>query len=70
MKFTSRLHSKFWFVALALFVVVLGIGEVLAAQTQTPTHHAVFQVNADDPVPMKHAISNSINLVRYYRELN
>jgi hypothetical protein len=44
-KLTWRLRWKRWFAVTALFVVALGIGGVVA------------QVNADDPVPMKHAHS-------------
>ena len=32
------------------------------------THHIAFQVNSDDPVAMKHAITNSLNALKNYRE--
>jgi intracellular sulfur oxidation DsrE/DsrF family protein len=69
-KLVWRPHWKRWFAIPALFVVALGIGGLVAEKLQTHVHRVVFQVNADDPVPMKHAVSNSINLVRHYRELN
>jgi intracellular sulfur oxidation DsrE/DsrF family protein len=54
-------------VACALFAVGLGIGGVVA-NPETGEHRIVFQVNADDPVPMKHVVSNSINLITQYRK--
>jgi intracellular sulfur oxidation DsrE/DsrF family protein len=69
-KLTWGRRWKRWFAFPALFVVALGIGGVVAENVQAHVHRIVFQVNADDPVPMKHAVSNSINLVRHYRELN
>ncbi|MEW6629500.1 MAG: hypothetical protein AB1440_01380 [Pseudomonadota bacterium] len=69
---------KRWLAVAALFIAVFGIGGLVAKNVQTavldvsdnpPHHRIVFQVNADDQVPMKHAVSNSINLVRHYREL-
>lgn len=68
-RFVSHLRWKSWFVIPALLVVAVGIAAVVAENNPTHVHRVVFQVNADDPVPMKHAISNSINLVRYYRKL-
>lgn len=53
----------------ALFAVGLGIGGAAAKNTQTGEHRILFQVNADDPVPMKHAISNSVNLITHYRKM-
>jgi intracellular sulfur oxidation DsrE/DsrF family protein len=51
-----------------VLVISLGIGGVLAARGPGRVHHVVFQVNSDDPVPMKHAISNALNLVRHFPE--
>ncbi len=56
-----------WYAVAALFVIAFGIGGVLAASNSTQVHHIVFQINSDDAVPMKHAISNAINLVNHYR---
>ncbi|WP_461477277.1 DsrE family protein [Mesorhizobium jarvisii] len=76
---TSRMNRKRWLVVPALIIVVLGFGGLVARNVQTavlnisdspPRHHRiVFQVNSDDQIPMKHAVSNSINLVRHYREV-
>ena len=68
-RLASRLRWKLWFAVCALLIVALGIAGFAAENGQTHVHRVVFQVNADDPVPMKHAVSNSINLVRYYRKL-
>lgn len=39
------------------------------AETLHPrAHHIVFQINADDVAPMKHVVSNSVNLVRNFRD--
>ncbi len=67
MRLLSGWGRNRWFAIAALFVIALGIGGVFAASEQARVHHVVFQVNADDPVPMKHAISNAINLVKHYR---
>ncbi|MBA8907563.1 hypothetical protein [Aminobacter ciceronei] len=79
MRSASRMNWKRWLAIPALLIVLFGIGGLVASNVQTavlevsdnpPLHHRiVFQVNADDQVPMKHAVSNSINLVRHYREL-
>ncbi len=73
------MNWKRWLAVPALLILVLGIGGLVARNVQTavlnvpespPLHHRiVFQVNADDQIPMKHAVSNSINLVKHYREL-
>lgn len=73
------MNWKRWVAILALLIAVFGIGGLLARSVQTAVldvsdnpplrHRIVFQVNTDDQVPMKHAVSNSINLVRHYREL-
>lgn len=73
MKRAWRRHWKRRFVAglvaPALFAVGLGIGGVVAKNPQTGAHRIVFRVNSDDPVPMKHAVSNSINLITHYRKM-
>ena len=55
------------------FVVTLAAMETCAASVpndrlvQYPrTHRIVFQVNSDDPVAMKHAITNSLNAMKNY----
>jgi intracellular sulfur oxidation DsrE/DsrF family protein len=67
MKSLSGWGRNRWFVVAALFVIALGIGGVVAANNPTKIHHIVLQINSDDTVPMKHAISNAINLVTHYR---
>jgi uncharacterized protein len=37
---------------------------------KTRTHRIVVQVNSDDPTTMKHAITNSLNAIKNYREKN
>lgn len=80
MRLLSRQTGK-WFLALpVLLILVLGLGGlvttsvqpvVVQASNSAPVEHrVVFQVNADDLAPMKHAISNSINLVRHYRDVH
>jgi len=70
MKKARSLYWKLWFATPALFVAALGLSGVVAANVQTRAHHIALQVNSDHPAPMKHAVSNSINLVRRYREHN
>ncbi len=80
MKLALRLAWKQWLAVPALLIGLLAISGLAARNVQTaviqvsnsaPRHHRiVFQVNADEPAPMKHAISNSINLVRHYRKMN
>ncbi|MGE3829927.1 MAG: hypothetical protein AB7F76_02935 [Parvibaculaceae bacterium] len=41
---------------------------MLAATLRPHPHQVVFQINTDDIVPMKHAVSNTINLVRNFRD--
>lgn len=53
----------------ALLVAAVGVGGFSTDASRALKHRVAFQVNADDQVPMKHAISNSINLVTRYREL-
>lgn len=67
MKSLSGWGRNRWLAVAALFVIALGIGGGLAANNRTQVHHVVFQINSDDTVPMKHAISNAINLVKHYR---
>lgn len=63
------LHSRrAWLAVSAAIVIVLGVGGVLAETLHPHRHQIVFQINTDDIVPMKHAVSNSINLVRYFRD--
>ncbi|MDE1969483.1 MAG: hypothetical protein KGI92_11310 [Alphaproteobacteria bacterium] len=65
----SRLRWKPWFAVPLLLAVAVGIAAFTGENVNTRMHRVVFQVDADDPVPMKHAVSNSINLVQYYRKL-
>jgi len=51
-------------------VLAVGIGGVIAEQRQAEIHRVVFQINSDDIGAMRHAVSNSINLVTYYREIH
>lgn len=79
MRSASRINWKRWVAIPALLIAIFGIGGLLARSVQTAVldvsdnpplrHRIVFQINADDQVPMKHAVSNSINLVRHYREV-
>ncbi len=70
MTFTWARRRTFWFAALALLIIALMLGGVVSNHFQAHIHRIVFQVNANDPIPMKHAVSNSINLVTHYRQLN
>ena len=54
--------------AALLLVLAATIGGVVAKQRDADVHRVVFQINSDNPAAMKHAVSNSINLVKYYRE--
>lgn len=65
-----RRHWKGWIAVCLLLALAAGIGRVVAKTQEAGLHRVVFQVNSDDPAPMKHAISNSINLVKYYRDHN
>lgn len=51
----------------ALIIVAAGIGDTAADYSASRIHRIAVQINSDDVAPMKHAISNSVNLVRYYR---
>ena len=57
------------------FVVTLAAFETCAASAPNDrivqyarTHRIVFQVNSDDPVAMKHAITNSLNAMKNYSD--
>jgi intracellular sulfur oxidation DsrE/DsrF family protein len=41
---------------------------VLAAARHASSHQVVFQINSEDPAPMRHAVSNAVNLARHYRD--
>jgi intracellular sulfur oxidation DsrE/DsrF family protein len=41
-----------------------------AAPPAVSRHHVVFQINNNDEGAMKHAISNSVNLIEAYRQRN
>src|SRR5258707_15839439 len=61
--------------AVALLVTLAVTGECFANSkgAGTPsaqTHRIVFQVNSDDPTTMKHAITNSLNAIKAYRDAN
>lgn len=63
------LHSRrAWLAVSAVIVIALGIGGVLAETLHPRAHQVVFQINADDVAPMKHVVSNSVNLVRNFRD--
>ena len=68
MKFSFRHGRTSWFAIAALFVAMLSYGTAQAENTHIRAHHVALQVNSDDPVTMKHAVSNSMNLIRNYRE--
>ncbi|MGD9724827.1 MAG: hypothetical protein AB7M05_08360 [Alphaproteobacteria bacterium] len=68
MKFSFGHVLTSWFAVAALFVAMLSSGTAQAENTQIRAHHVALQVNSDDPVAMKHAVSNSMNLIRNYRE--
>lgn len=55
-------------IAALAIILALGVGTVLAATGRPPAHHVVFQINSEDPVPMRHAVSNAVNLARHYRD--
>ena len=53
---------------LAFFVVAFGVCGAILAQSRKPdVHRIVFQIDSDAAVPMKHAIFNALNLVKYYQ---
>jgi len=66
----ERLHISrtAWIGVAFLLALAIGIGGVLASNRGAEVHRVVFQINEDDPAAMKHAVSNSMNLTRYYRE--
>ena len=37
---------------------------------KTRSHHIAIQVDSDDPTTMKHAITNSLNMIKSYSEKN
>jgi intracellular sulfur oxidation DsrE/DsrF family protein len=41
-----------------------------SAGTNVKHHRVVFQVNSNDPEPMRHTISNVINATKHYQERN
>lgn len=51
-----------------LIVIALATGGILAEAIHPRVHHIVFQINSDDSAPMMHAVSNSLNLLKHYRE--
>ncbi len=60
-------------------IVTLALTGTCAASPKGPkdpvvpnlrTHRVVFQVNSDDPTPMKHAVTNALNLLNSYKEKN
>jgi uncharacterized protein len=63
-----RLHRHGWVAVLMLVALAIGVGGVVAENREAHLHRVVFQVNSDDLGPMKHAVSNSINLVTHYRK--
>lgn len=53
---------------ISFIVAALGVSGTLLAQTRKPdVHRIVFQIDSDSDVPMKHAISNALNLIKYYQ---
>ena len=67
MKLTWLHSRRAWLAVSAMIVITLGIGGVLAETLHPRAHQVVFQINADDVAPMKH-VSNSVNLVRNFRD--
>ena len=67
---TRRWHlsSRVWVIVGLLLVLAAGVGGIIAQNRAAGIHRVVFQINSDDQGPMKHAVSNSINLVTQYRE--
>lgn len=63
-----HLNSRVWVVVSLLSVLAAGVAGIIAQNGATGIHRVVFQINSDDQGPMKHAVSNSINLVTQYRE--
>ena len=56
--------------AVILLALAAGIGGVVAEQRQAEVHRVLFQINSEDSSSMRHAVSNSINLVTHYREVH
>lgn len=61
-------HWKVWVLVILLLALAGGASAVVANNRGSDVHRVVFQINSDDPAAMKHAVSNSINLMKYYRE--
>ncbi len=58
-----------FFLTLVLTDMCAASSEV-SADVKAKTHRIVFQVNSEDPATMKHAITNSLNAIKNYRETN
>lgn len=68
MKHINRRTVILSLLAAVLAIVALGINGSLLAQSRKPDiHRIVFQIDSDSDIPMKHAISNALNLVKYYQ---
>jgi uncharacterized protein len=50
------------------FFVTLAAMENDRIVQSAKTHRIVFQINSDDPIAMKHAITNSLNAMKNYGE--
>ena len=61
--------------AVPLAVTLAATGECAANSSAAvspgvPAHRIAIQINSDDPTTMKHAITNSLNAIKAYRDLN
>jgi intracellular sulfur oxidation DsrE/DsrF family protein len=76
----TRLHARRWLVAPLLTLafalpfiatLVLTAAESAGPKEQKPRpHRIVFQVNSEDPAAMRHAITNSLNAGKHYKDRN
>lgn len=66
MRETFRRCRKIWMAAL-LLALTAALGGVAAANREAEVHRIVIQINSDDLAPMKHAVSNTMHLITYYR---
>jgi uncharacterized protein len=68
MKMAWPLRWKRRFLVPIIAVIALGTGGILAESLHPRVHRVVFQVDEDDTAAMKHAVSNSMNLMKHYQE--
>jgi intracellular sulfur oxidation DsrE/DsrF family protein len=76
----TRLRARRWLVAPLLTLaftlpfiatLVLTAAESAGPKEEKPKpHRIVFQVNSEDPMAMRHAITNSLNASKHYKDRN